>query len=58
MGVELTFRHRLIVRNLQWRLGYYIWIKTGNCGKSSTKIGMSHRPLKNNNLPDGKQFFN
>ena len=36
-----------IVRNLQWRLGYCIWIKTGNCSKNSTRLGMSRRPLKN-----------
>ena len=36
-----------IVRNLQWKLGPYILIKTVHCGKNSTKLGMSHRPLKN-----------
>ena len=36
-----------IVRDLQWRLGPYILIKTVYCGKNCTKLGMSHRPLKN-----------
>ena len=36
-----------IGRDLQWR------IKTDNGGKNSTKIGMSHRSLKNEILPDG-----
>ena len=45
-----------IVRKLQWRLGYYILIKTGNCGKNSTKLGTSHRPLKIDIYPTERDF--
>ena len=45
-----------IIRKLQWRLGYYILIKTGNCGKNSTKLGMSHRPSKIDIYPTERDF--
>ena len=67
MEVELTFHlDRLkvfwflldrIVRNLQWRLRYYILIKTDNCGKNSTKLVMSHKLLKNEIYPMERDFL-
>ena len=46
-----------IVRNFSWRLGYYILIKEGNCGKNSTKLVMSHRHLKNEIYPMERDFL-